>query len=203
MKNLAFLQTKTHLLSLITASLLHCAVFSYLIGDRDPVILQAQTLKVSFVAPSSHEDLDDSQEKPNIVKKDILQKKIFAKKIKKTKKSNVKKVKNLTSGIVNKESTLKNSADSEPLFNAKYLDNPAPEYPSIAKKRRIQGRVLLIVEVDIDGNASEVNISKSSGSNVLDQEALRTVKSWRFIPAKKNGKFVQANVIVPIEFKLI
>jgi len=203
MKILTVLQTKTHILSLIVTGLFHGAVLAYMVGDSDPVILQPQTIKVSFVAPSSLENLSDNTEKLEIIKKDSISNNVFTKKVNKTKKSNINKKKTLTSGIVKKDSTLNNSADSEPLFNAKYLDNPSPNYPILAKKRRIQGKVLLIVEVDSTGTASEVKISKSSGSNVLDQEALRTVKNWRFIPAKKNGNFVQANVIVPIEFKLI
>jgi len=198
-----FLHTKAHIISLTTAGLVHVAAFAYLISDSDPIIIQPQTIKVSFVAPSTYETLDSSNEKFEIVKKENTQNKISSKKVNKAKKSNINKVKKLTSGVVKKDSLLKNSADSEPVFNAKYLDNPTPNYPALAKRRRMQGKVLLMVEVDETGNPSAVNISESSGFKVLDQEALRTVKGWRFIPAKKNGKFVQANVIVPIEFKLI
>ena len=97
----------------------------------------------------------------------------------------------------------KNNAQSEPIFDAQYLNNPAPLYPKIARDRGIEGKILLEVVVKEDGSALNVKLLSSSGSSLLDESALEAVKNWQFIPAKKFGKFVQAKVIVPIEFKII
>ena len=97
----------------------------------------------------------------------------------------------------------KNSAQSEPIFDAQYLNNPAPLYPKIARDRGIEGKILLEVVVKETGSALSVKLLASSGSSLLDESAIEAVKNWQFIPAKKFGKFVQAKVIVPIEFKII
>ena len=97
----------------------------------------------------------------------------------------------------------KNNVQSEPIFDAQYLNNPAPLYPKIARDRGIEGKILLEVVVKEDGSALNVKLISSSGSSLLDESAIEAVKNWQFTPAKKFGKFVQAKVIVPIEFKII
>ena len=82
------------------------------------------------------------------------------------------------------------------------LSNPRPRYPPSARRNRVQGRVLLAVVVTTSGRAGSVRIRRSSGYQLLDQAALKTVKRWRFRPATRNGKPVSARVIVPITFKL-
>lgn len=97
----------------------------------------------------------------------------------------------------------KNNVESEPIFDAQYLNNPAPIYPKTARDRGIEGKILLEVVVKEDGSALNVKLLSSSGSSLLDESAIDAVKNWQFIPAKKFGKFIQAKVIVPIEFKII
>lgn len=89
-----------------------------------------------------------------------------------------------------------------PSFNASYLDNPAPDYPSISRRLGEQGKVLLRVQVAVDGTADSVALQTSSGSSRLDQAALAAVKKWRFVPAKRGGQAVSASVIVPISFSI-
>ena len=62
---------------------------------------------------------------------------------------------------------------------------------------------MLDVVVKIDGTPAKVAISRSSGSPILDEAALDAVSQWRFIPARKSGQLIQANVVVPVEFKII
>lgn len=93
-------------------------------------------------------------------------------------------------------------ASTKPLYDAAYLRNPAPEYPDRAKRRRMQGTVLLDVAVTPSGKAAEVNVAQSSGFTLLDESAQETVSGWTFIPAKRGAELVAARVMVPIEFKL-
>jgi len=87
-------------------------------------------------------------------------------------------------------------------FNAAYLHNPAPDYPSISRRLGEQGKVLLRVQVTVDGAASSVELQTSSGSSRLDRSALEAVKKWRFVPAKRGGLAVSASVIVPVSFSI-
>lgn len=91
---------------------------------------------------------------------------------------------------------------SAPEFNARYLNNSAPDYPNQAKRRGMQGTVMLGVLVAESGLAKSVQIAKSSGFAMLDKSALETVRQWKFVPAKRGQETIEAHVIVPIEFRL-
>ena len=104
-----------------------------------------------------------------------------------------------------KSTTAKETAQvstTAPIFDANYLKNPAPEYPTQARRRNIQGSVLLSVIVKEDGTAKMVSIASSSGFTLLDDSAKSAVSRWKFVPAKRGGEAVEAHVIVPIDFKL-
>jgi protein TonB len=90
-----------------------------------------------------------------------------------------------------------------PSGSAGYLHNPAPEYPSIAEEEGWEGRVILKVHVLASGRPDSVTVQKSSGHDVLDQAAVRTVKgSWHFAPAKRGDTPTDGWVSVPIVFNL-
>jgi periplasmic protein TonB len=89
-----------------------------------------------------------------------------------------------------------------PIFNANYLDNPAPVYPVMSRRLGEQGRVVLRVLVNPGGKAEEVQIRTSSGSTRLDDSALETVRQWKFIPAKQGPQPISAWVLIPISFRL-
>lgn len=89
-----------------------------------------------------------------------------------------------------------------PRFDAAYLENPAPAYPSIARRQREEGRVLLRVRVGTDGRAESVEVATSSGHERLDRAALDAVRRWRFVPARRGDEAIAAFVNVPISFAL-
>jgi len=91
---------------------------------------------------------------------------------------------------------------SEASFNANYGTNPKPKYPSIARSRGWQGKVLLRVSVTADGLSEEVTVQRSSGHEILDESAVAAVEKWQFIPAKRGNTAVACSVIVPIIFTL-
>jgi len=87
-------------------------------------------------------------------------------------------------------------------FDADYLRNPAPPYPTLSRRMGEEGKVVLRVSVNPHGNADSVEIKTSSGSPRLDESARKTVHHWKFIPAKRGEAAVQSWVLVPIIFKL-
>ena len=87
-------------------------------------------------------------------------------------------------------------------FDADYLKNPAPAYPPLSKRMGEEGKVILRVLVNPQGTADNVEIKTSSGSPRLDESAQKTVRTWKFIPAKRGDEPVQSWVLVPIIFKL-
>ena len=89
-----------------------------------------------------------------------------------------------------------------PRFDAAYLDNPAPLYPSTARRAGEEGRVLLRVLVSADGRAQSVELAKTSGFERLDAAAIDAVRRWRFVPARRGDAAVAAHVNVPVVFTL-
>lgn len=74
-----------------------------------------------------------------------------------------------------------------PSSDAAYLNNPKPAYPALSRRLGEQGKVLVRVLIGVDGKAEQVEIRRSSGYERLDQSALATVRSWRYVPGKRNG----------------
>jgi len=91
---------------------------------------------------------------------------------------------------------------SQARFDANYLRNPAPPYPALSKRMGEEGKVVLRVSVNPQGTADSVDIKTSSGSPRLDESAQKTVRNWKFIPAKRGDMPIQSWVLVPIIFKL-
>lgn len=89
-----------------------------------------------------------------------------------------------------------------PSASADYLKNPHPKYPKISLRRKEAGTVLLALTVTAEGRAKDVRVLKTSGYPRLDKAALDAVKDWRFIPAKRLGRPVDADYQLPIHFKL-
>lgn len=87
-------------------------------------------------------------------------------------------------------------------FNAAYLNNPEPKYPSLSRRLGEEGKVLLRVRVMPDGRAAVVDIEKSSNFERLDEAARHSVANWRFVPAKRGDEAIEATVIVPVVFRL-
>lgn len=88
-----------------------------------------------------------------------------------------------------------------PRVDAAYLDNPKPEYPAASLQLGEAGRVVLNVSVSAAGTVEQASVRTSSGSARLDQAALKAVRQWRFVPARRGGEAVAAQVLVPISFK--
>lgn len=81
-------------------------------------------------------------------------------------------------------------------------DAPKPPYPESARKRDVQGNVLLLIRVQVDGTVGEVKVRRSSGDTSLDSAASNGARMWTFVPARRGPNPVEAWVEVPVEFKL-
>ncbi len=90
------------------------------------------------------------------------------------------------------------TSEAMPMYNK----NPKPAYPTLARKRNWQGSVTLSIMVLENGTVKEVTVHQSSGHSMLDNSALKTVKTWSFLPGMKNGVPIDMKVQVTIHFKL-
>lgn len=80
--------------------------------------------------------------------------------------------------------------------------NVPPAYPLVARRRGLEGVVVLAVRVSPSGACLAVEVEKGSGHTVLDEAAVEAVRRWRFAPAQAGGEAVAAEVQVPIRFQL-
>jgi len=92
--------------------------------------------------------------------------------------------------------------DVEPDYKASYLNNARPNYPYAARRMGLQGKVVLNVEVLAEGLCGQANVHQSSGHEMLDNAALQTVKTWKFVPARQAGRAITKWFKVPIQFTL-
>ncbi|MBE0530427.1 MAG: energy transducer TonB [Rhodospirillales bacterium] len=89
-----------------------------------------------------------------------------------------------------------------PRFAVGSADNPLPRYPMAARRRGLEGRVVLRVFVAADGRARSVSVWTASPHPILDEAAAETLRRWRFEPARQAGVPVAAWIDVPITFRL-
>lgn len=88
------------------------------------------------------------------------------------------------------------------LAKPRYSQNPPPDYPSIARRRRYQGTVILDVYVLENGQVGDLRVAESSNYSLLDRAAMKAVRRWQFDPARKGNREVAMWVKVPIRFNL-
>lgn len=78
---------------------------------------------------------------------------------------------------------------------------PDPQYSKEALKAKYEGTVVLWVTVDATGAVTYCRVVKPLGMG-LDENAVETVKTWKFNPATKDGTPVPVRVMVEVSFKL-
>jgi periplasmic protein TonB len=76
-----------------------------------------------------------------------------------------------------------------------------PEYTEKARVQRLQGAVLLSIEVWPDGLAHNVRVERGLGMG-LDERAGDAVRKWEFQPGTKDGKPVRVGCRVEVVFQL-
>lgn len=76
-----------------------------------------------------------------------------------------------------------------------------PPYPKRAEHKGWGGTVLLNLSINANGEVEKVGIAKTSGYELLDQQARQSVGAWRFTPARRNGVAIAVTVQQPIIFR--
>ena len=82
------------------------------------------------------------------------------------------------------------------------LHKVEPEYSEEARKAKYQGTVLLYIEVDANGHATNIKVQRSLGLG-LDEKAIEAVKQWKFKPGYKDGKPVTVAATIEVNFRLL
>ncbi len=85
----------------------------------------------------------------------------------------------------------------------KPLKTERPAFPRRAREQGWHGRVILRLRILPDGTVASGTIHKSSGHQLLDDNAIKAATQWTFQPAKNGGFPVAATVNIPIQFDLV
>jgi TonB family protein len=80
----------------------------------------------------------------------------------------------------------------------KLLKQKKPKYPKDAFKQKIQGVVRLEFIIETNGEVRDVRVLDSIPA--LDEAAIRTLRSWRFAPARQKGVPVRVVAQAPVAF---
>lgn len=75
-----------------------------------------------------------------------------------------------------------------------------PDYPELARKAGIEGRVTVKVLINTKGDVEKVEVVK--GHPMLDDAAVESAKQWKFKPGKQRDRTVKVWMNIPIDFKL-
>lgn len=75
-------------------------------------------------------------------------------------------------------------------------------YPDSARERGQEGRALVRFVVNAEGKVDNVSISKSSGVDELDDEALRVMDGMEWTPGIQHNRRVRVYYTLPVTFKL-
>ena len=88
------------------------------------------------------------------------------------------------------------------ITGVEYIRAPQPVYPSIARRMGESGIVMLRVLIGEKGQAEQVTIQKSSGSEKLDEAGRQAVLRALYKPYIEDGKAIPVYALVPINFQL-
>ncbi len=89
---------------------------------------------------------------------------------------------------------------------------PDPEYTDKARRKKMNGSVVVSLTVDVAGKPQNVHVSRSLGEGLskklrpialgLDESALKSVKEYRFEPAEFQGKPVPVDISVEVTYRI-
>ena len=83
----------------------------------------------------------------------------------------------------------------------KAIYQPNPEYTDRARRKKINGSVVLSMIVTPEGTVRDPKVTTSLDKE-LDKQAIACVKQWKFQPATKDGTPVAVHVNVEVDFRL-
>jgi TonB family protein len=99
-------------------------------------------------------------------------------------------------------------APTQTVLEAIYVDEPPqpivlvqPEYPEVARKAGLEGKVIVAAVVDENGNVIEAYIHQSTNP-IFNEAALKAAKKMKYKPGRQKDIPVKVKVLIPFVFRL-
>jgi TonB family protein len=80
------------------------------------------------------------------------------------------------------------------------IESVKPDYPEIARRAGVEGRVTLHIVVGIDGTVEEVTVVRAQPGGIFDESARESVLKWRYKPAILDGRPVRSRFSQTLQF---
>lgn len=77
-----------------------------------------------------------------------------------------------------------------------------PDYPQMAVKAGVEGRVILNIVVDERGDVLEATVVTASPPGIFEDAAIAAMMQWKFKPAKQRDLAIKVRLAYPIVFSL-
>lgn len=95
--------------------------------------------------------------------------------------------------------TLREAYIKEKLMVISSIVKKSISYPSIARRMGWEGKVVLIIHLTKDGNVEKIHVEQSSGYEVLDRNAVDTIRRVSYLFPKPP---VDVSVKLPVSYRL-
>jgi protein TonB len=86
--------------------------------------------------------------------------------------------------------------------NPEVIHKEDPEYSDEARRARLEGTVVLMIDIGLDGRPANIRVVRAAGLG-LDERAVEAVRKWRFRPALSGDRPVVAPAVVEVGFHLL
>ncbi len=84
------------------------------------------------------------------------------------------------------------------------IERVEPDYPEVARRARVQGRVILQAVIHKDGTVGQVTVLHDPAPHLgLSDEAVSAVRQWRYRPGMQQGRPVDVYFTVVVDFTLL
>ncbi len=87
------------------------------------------------------------------------------------------------------------------LVPAELISSARANYPASAAKVKFSGSTSIIMTIGTDGRVTDVKVSKSSGNDACDREAVNAARKYRFKPAMRGDTPIESPYSISIDFK--
>jgi protein TonB len=77
-----------------------------------------------------------------------------------------------------------------------------PEYPEIARKAGVEGRVHLQIVVDEEGNVLQAEVILASPAGIFEEAAIKAILQWKFKPARQRDRAIKVQMGQRMDFSL-
>ncbi|MFT7443483.1 MAG: TonB family protein [Granulosicoccus sp.] len=174
------------------------------LSDETPAIVAIPRTEIKLTDFDDVEKLDlenlfPSERQADEPEKDTDRKSTVIKPVEISKKENAKKL-----AEQKRRARTRQKALAERITKgARVVSQASPVYPQDARRKKIQGRVIVAVTVSKNGKVIASSISQSSGNTSLDNAALQAAGKFRFKAAINGlGQTIKSSKRIPFNFQL-